>query len=157
MPTGKSYVTQIEGNLLEFPKEIECIMHGCNTNNNMTRGFALSVATRFPHAFYADNTAWRRSNIMRTPLMGQFSHANVSPTKHVINLYHGHPFRITAFCSALSRALKFCRETGVVKIGLPYAIGCGLEGGSWMEVRRAITRIVDTVPGMIVFVVKIPD
>ena len=43
----------IDGDLLDFPNQINTIAHSCNTQNVMGAGIAKSIKERYPEAFKA--------------------------------------------------------------------------------------------------------
>ena len=48
----------IEGNLLDFPNNINSIAHSCNTRNIMGGGIAKQIKDRYPEAYEADTEAF---------------------------------------------------------------------------------------------------
>ena len=72
----------IDGDLLDFPNQINTIAHSCNTQNVMGAGIAKSIKERYPEAFEADTKA----NLNLENSLGYFSYCklNSDPNKRII-------------------------------------------------------------------------
>ena len=74
----------IEGNLLDFPNDINVIAHSCNTRNIMGAGIAKQIKDRYPEAYEAD---WRAFNSNYGVTLGKFSKADIGDRKYIYNMY----------------------------------------------------------------------
>ena len=153
-------VEMIEGDLLDFPNEINVIAHSCNTRHIMGAGIAKQIKDRYPEAYEAD---WKAFNYeydqdgQYVHWLGKFSKAEINDRKYIYNMYtqagigRGREVHYEKFWQALKRVEQDLYETNVSKheydgspppiIGLPYGISCGLAGGNWGIIKAMIEDI----------------
>ena len=153
-------VETIEGNLLDFPNDINVIAHSCNTRNIMGAGIAKQIKDRYPQAYEADWKAFNHEydqNGQYVHWLGKFSKAELDDRKYIYNMYTqakigtGREVNYEKFWQALKRVEQDLYEMNVAKheydgspppiIGLPYGISCGLAGGNWGIIKAMIEDI----------------
>lgn len=163
-PAGTSKpLSVIKGDLLCAPQQV--IVHQINCLCIRPHGLSAAVAARFPYAnVYGQRRQVGRQNFaveadrgtpgdiaVRTP---DPSKGEAGPT--VVGLYgqydYGRPGRSwrtpahldTAsmrrewFVASLERLAEYMVERGLVSVAFPYAIGCGLAGGSWTAYKASL-------------------
>ena len=144
----------IEGNLLDFPNDINVIAHSCNTRNIMGAGIAKQIKDRYPEAYEAD---WRAFNSNYGVTLGKFSKADIGDCKYIYNMYTqatigtGREVDYEKFWQALKRVEQDLFEMKISKheydgspppvLGLPWGISCGLAGGNWEIISAMINDI----------------
>lgn len=144
----------IEGNLLDFPNDINVIAHSCNTRNIMGAGIANQIRVRYPEAYEAD---WKAFNSNYGVTLGKFSKAEISDRKYIYNMYTqatigtGREVDYEKFWQALKRVEQDLFEMKISKheydgspppvLGLPWGISCGLAGGNWGIISAMINDI----------------
>ena len=147
-------VETIEGNLLDFPNDINVIAHSCNTRHIMGAGIAKQIKDRYPQAYEAD---WKAFNSNYGVTLGKFSKAEISDRKYIYNMYTqatigtGREVDYEKFWQALKRVEQDLYAMNVAKheydgsppptLGLPYGISCGLAGGNWGIIKAMIEDI----------------
>ena len=83
-------IETIEGNLLDFPNDINVIAHSCNTRHIMGAGIAKQIKDRYPEAYEAD---WKAFNYeydqdgQYVHWLGKFSKAQINDRKYIYNMY----------------------------------------------------------------------
>ena len=80
----------IDGNLLDFPNDINVIAHSCNTRNIMGAGIAKQIKDRYPEAYEADTKAYNfeyDENGQYVHWLGKFSKAQINDGRHIYNMY----------------------------------------------------------------------
>ena len=147
-------INVIEGDLLDFPNDINVIAHSCNTRNIMGAGIAKQIKDRYPEAYEAD---WRAFNSNYGVTLGKFSKAEINDRKYIYNMYTqatigtGREVDYEKFWQALKRVEQDLFEMKIGKheydgspppiLGLPWGISCGLAGGNWGIVKAMIEDI----------------
>ena len=129
----------IDGNLLDFPNDITCIAHSCNTQNIMGGGIARQIKDRYPMVYKADCNA----HLECENALGNFSFVwvNGEQTQGVYNMYtqdeigarrsvsyEGFYCSLNKVADHVEWQIKHGDKEEV--LGLPYGISCGLAGGS---------------------------
>ena len=129
----------IDGNLLDFPNDITCIAHSCNTQNIMGGGIARQIKDRYPMVYKADCNA----DLECENTLGNFSFVwvNGEQTQGVYNMYtqdeigarrsvsyEGFYCSLNKVADHIEWQIKHGDKEEV--LGLPYGISCGLAGGS---------------------------
>lgn len=147
-----SHVTiqTIEGNLLDFPSDINFIAHSCNTRNIMGAGIAKQIKDRYPNAYSADCHAMMEGD----NVLGDYSFAVTDATqnKGIYNMYtqdkigSKRAVNYEAFYIALNKVAdhiewQIKHEDEEKILGLPYGISCGLAGGNWGIIKAMIKDI----------------
>ena len=136
-----------EGDIFEAPVDI--IIHQCNCFNTMGSGIAKTIAKRYPRAAEVDRMTKRGDKSK----LSQFTvaQADKKQDKTIINLYAQYNFgkshKLFTNYGALSLGLwnikewigKMSFENQV--IGIPFGLGCGKGGGSWMIVEKLIKDV----------------
>lgn len=140
----------IEGNLLDFPQDINFIAHSCNTHNVMGAGIALNIKHTYPEAYTADCHAMMEGDNQ----LGWYSFAWIDGTqsKGIYNMYtqssigQGRQVNYEAFYNALYNVAEHIEwqdkhDNKTSAFGLPYGISCGLAGGSPRIINSIIHEI----------------
>lgn len=145
-----SKIETIEGNLLDFPGEINCIAHSCNTLNIMGGGIAKQIKDRYPIAWRADCDAKKHgSNILGRYSAGFITNKEGKITNKIYNMYTqssiGSGVRVDYYeferaFSELNRHISF-HKPHTHKLGVPYKISCGLAGGDWGKIKSILEKI----------------
>ena len=75
----------IVGDILDFPNDIDIVVHGCNTLNIFGSGIAKQIKDRYPEVYEADTSAHK----LKHNKLGYFSGSKLDklPDKYIINLY----------------------------------------------------------------------
>ena len=132
----------IRGELLRLALDgrFDVIVHGCNCQNQMGKGIALSIKKQFPEAHAADRqtTAGDRGKL-GTLTTADVTRDGVSFT--VVNAYtqyHYRPPGPNVDYDAIRAAIREVkRRFGGKRIGYP-RIGAGLAGGDWPRIAQII-------------------
>lgn len=130
----------IDGNLLDFPNDINFIAHSCNTQNIMGAGLARQIKDRYPMAYEADRHAMYEDQVG----LGSFSFAwtDATQSKGIYNMYTQdriggqRAVDYEGFYLTLENVANHIEwqdeHNGTTStFGLPWMISCGLAGGSW--------------------------
>ena len=146
----KNNIKIIDGNLLDFPNEIDFIAHSCNTQNVMGAGIARAIKDRYPNAYSADCHAMMNNDNQ----LGWYSFAVTDATqnKGIYNMYTqdkiggNRAVNYEAFYVALKKVADHIEwqskhEDEKKALGLPYGISCGLAGGNWGVIFSMINDI----------------
>lgn len=149
-------IQTIEGDLLDFPGDITCIAHGCNTLNLMRSGLAKQMVARYPEAKAADD----RAAADQRNVLGCYSFTRVhdQPCKYIYNLYQQDKLRqLNEFALETSLAnamfsLSLKSDNPEHKMGVPYKIGCGLAAGNWVAVKAILVKIESRYPGRLIII-----
>ena len=140
----------IDGNLLDFPNDIDFIAHSCNTHNVMGAGIARAIKDRYPKAYEADCYAmYEGANILGDY---SFSVTDATQNKGIYNMYtqskigDKRSVNYEAFYVALNKVAGHIEwqskhEDEEKILGLPWMISCGLAGGSWNVIFSMINDI----------------
>ena len=142
-----------KGDLLE-QQDLRAIVHQCNCYRTMGSGIALQIRNRWPEAYRADANTIHGDR----GKLGGFSKAVVDSGRlWVYNLYSQFEYRGTGVKTdyfaiekglmAINSDLNTPRyyEGGVIRIGIPYMMGCGLAGGGdWDTILRILEEIYDS-------------
>lgn len=140
----------IDGNLLDFPNNMDYIAHSCNTQNVMGAGIALSIKHTYPEAYVADCHAMMEGD----NVLGDYSFAwtDATQSKGIYNMYtqskigDKRSVNYEAFYSSLNKVAGHIEwqskhEQVEKTLGLPWMISCGLAGGSWNVIFSMINDI----------------
>lgn len=140
----------IDGNLLDFPNNINSIAHSCNTHNVMGAGIAHQIKYRYPNAYSADCYAMMNNDNQ----LGwySFSVTDATQNKGIYNMYtqdkigSKRAVNYEAFYVALNKVADHMEwrskhEDEEKTLGLPYGISCGLAGGNWGIIKAMIEDI----------------
>jgi O-acetyl-ADP-ribose deacetylase (regulator of RNase III) len=134
------------GDILKFPRNIDIVIHGCNTLNVFGSGIAKQIVEQFPEVYEADCEAKRLGHNK----LGYFSGSKINglDDKYIINLYiqdgvsnHKRMLNYEAIYSGFERIVKLLNERDIedesLVIGFP-KIGCGYAKGNWTIVKTMI-------------------
>lgn len=155
-------IKQITGNLLDFPKGITHIAHSCNTLGGVWgAGLAKQIKNQYPSAFLTEiTTAGANMN-----QLGNIFPSKLKEGKVIWNMY------TQSFVSKDARAVNYealyvcldrlrqkleSKEFDNPILGLPFALSCGLAGGSWPVVSTMIKDVFGD-SDLRVIIVKLPE
>ena len=135
-------MTTVTGDLLKLAMEgkVDVIVHGCNCQNVMGKGIALSIKKQFPEAYDADlkTTAGDRAKL------GTITTADISRppvTFIVVNAYTQFHWkgdgRLADYDAIRSAFVEIKRRFAGKRIGYP-KIGAGLARGDWPTIAAII-------------------
>src|SRR5579871_1100630 len=146
-------VTWTKGDL--FASDLEAVAHGCNCVGAMGAGIAVEFRRRWPKMYqeYRDRCKAGKFNpggvYMYATKTGLF----------IFNLATQPDLggaTIEAISDSLQEMVKMAKVFGVAQIGMP-AIGAGLGGLDWAEVKEVIQRVGDSTPiELVVFEEYVP-
>jgi O-acetyl-ADP-ribose deacetylase (regulator of RNase III) len=137
----------------------DVILHGCNCQNTMGAGIALTIKKQWPAAYEADTKAFADGKAV----LGELSLATVKNSKGgdlvILNCYtqfipggSKRPVDYEAIAKCFEKVNDMC--SGVdLKIGIPL-IGCGLAGGNWKIVEIMAQELM---PDLDVTVIMFPE
>jgi len=129
----------IKGNLLDLfdAGEFNCIVHGCNLQQDMGGGIAAQIAQRYPEAAEMDRIYGPHAKL------GGFTIANVGLdySKVIFNLYTqvypGRDARLYAVAKGFRWVSGFFKGR---RVGIPM-IGAGIGGLEWSDVELILDRM----------------
>lgn len=137
--------TEIKGNLLDFPNNIQAIAQNCNCHCIQGAGIALQIKKRYPAAYEADlktkSGDWFK--------MGKFSKAQVNKNQYIYNIYGQfdmggeRALDYEAIYNGLENVKNDLIKNKIKSIGFPKFMGCGLAGGNWNIVSTMIKEVFD--------------
>jgi O-acetyl-ADP-ribose deacetylase (regulator of RNase III) len=121
------------------------IAHQSNLYCTFGSGIAAVIKKKYPEAFAAD-CATKHGDMSK---LGTFSMAFADDGKTVINLYAqigiDSKHRTTSYdamCKGLTELNRYLLNlNSPIVLGIPYKIGCGLAGGSWIIVESIIRDV----------------
>ena len=138
-----------KGDLLE-QADLRALVHQCNCYRTMGAGIALQIRNRWPEAYRADANTMHGDR----DKLGTFSKAVVDSGRlWVYNLYSQFEYRgagVKTDYFAMEKGLMAINsdlntpryyEDGVIRIGIPYMMGCGLAAGDWGRVMEVLNSI----------------
>ncbi|MGH8082860.1 MAG: macro domain-containing protein [Lysobacter sp.] len=132
----------VKGDLLQLAADghFDVIAQGCNCQNQMGKGIALSIKRRWPEVYSADLATAKGER----EKLGTYSQAVVRENGHefvVVNAYTQFHWRgegVRADYPAIGRAMRsLAAEFHGRRIGYPL-IGAGLAGGDWAVIGAII-------------------
>lgn len=139
----------IVGDILDFPNDIDIVVHGCNTLNMFGSGIAKQIKDRYPEVYEADTSAHK----LKHNKLGYFSGSKLDklPDKYIINLYiqndvssNKRMLNYEAIYSGFENLVKLLNgrdiEDNSIVVGFP-RIGCGLAKGNWKIVKTMIIEV----------------
>ena len=145
-------ITEIDGDLLDFPNGVDVLFHQANCQNVMGAGIAAQIKQRYPAAFKADADCGPKGSCR----LGKFSVAKVNddPRRFIFNLYGQKTIggdrstNYEAIYEAMDRAFHLLETNilehgGTFHVGIPHKMSCALAGGDWRILRAMIEVLVD--------------
>ena len=129
----------VNGDLLQ--SNLPLIAHQTNCLGVMGAGIARSIKDKW-NQVYIQYVNFCKNFKYSTELLGkcQICSTEDEPISLVANLFGEYSFtesvapyenRHTNYNAALLDLKEFCKNEGIIKIGIPYKLGCGLAGGDW--------------------------
>jgi O-acetyl-ADP-ribose deacetylase (regulator of RNase III) len=135
-----------QGDLLK--QDVEALVNAVNCVGVMGRGIALQFQRAFPENFRVYESACKRSEF-RPGSMLVFETDLLKNPRYVINFptkrHWRDKSRLTDIESGLVALVAEVKRLGIRTIALP-ALGCGLGGLEWLDVRPRIEKAFSAVP-----------
>lgn len=126
--------------------------HGCNCAGAMGKGIAVSFKNRFP-AMYNEYKELCKNGKFKPGDVFDYNYGK----GHIYNLGTQQTWRTKACIAyieqSLVRMIELASFEGVHKIAMP-AIGAGLGGLNWFDVKNVIDQIAGTNPNVELYVVE---
>ena len=140
-----------QGNIFAI-ENVSSYAHGCNCAGAMGKGIAVQFKDKFP-AMYAEYKAICKNGQYRPGDVFDYNYGR----GHVYNLATQVSWRTKAeigfIRSAVERMFELAGTGGVTAIAMP-AIGAGLGGLKWNDVKTALTEIAAAYPDIDLYVVE---
>ena len=134
------------GDLLK--QNAEALVNAVNCVGVMGRGIALQFRKAFPENFKIYEAACKRGEVKPGEMLVFDTHQVTNPS-HIINFptkrHWRDQSRITDIESGLEALVEEVHDRGISSIAVP-ALGCGLGGLKWSEVRPRIEKAFAKVP-----------
>ena len=134
------------GDLLK--QNAEALVNAVNCVGVMGRGIALQFRKAFPENFKIYEAACKRGEVKPGEMLVFDTHQVTNP-RYIINFptkrHWRDQSRITDIESGLEALVKEVHDRGISSIAVP-ALGCGLGGLKWSEVRLRIEKAFAKVP-----------
>ncbi len=153
---------EINGNLLDFPNDINIIVHQANCQNTFGAGIAAQIKKRYPEAYNADTRFHGEFQKAKKSMLGHISVAELNPRAFIINLYAQHlgsgqkrATNYEAFAQGLEELANFASQYPALVepiIGFPKFIGCGLGGGSWRIIEAMLDDFQKTIDYQVIII-----
>lgn len=140
----------IQDNILKSDADIICQQVNCF--GVMGAGLAKQIRAQYPEVYtsyrsvfnsYQDKSLLGKVNFVYTSgpiianLFGQYAYGRTQLHTDYKALY-----------AALCTVAKKCNKPGI-RVAIPYGIGCGLAGGDWNIVQRAINKAFENFEGTV--------
>jgi O-acetyl-ADP-ribose deacetylase (regulator of RNase III) len=134
------------GDLLK--QNAEALVNAVNCVGVMGRGIALQFRKAFPENFKIYEAACKRGEVKPGEMLVFDTHQVINP-RYIVNFptkrHWRDQSRITDIESGLEALVKEVHDRGISSIAVP-ALGCGLGGLKWSEVRPRIEKAFAKVP-----------
>lgn len=135
-------ITTHHGDLLA--SSVDMIIHQTNCKGVMGSGIALSIRKKHPEVFRSYQQLCLKKG---RELLGKAQFIKVSDGTIIANCFgqnnfgtHAQQTDYKALEHALVSAANYAAEMDLVRVGLPYKIGCVRGGGDWDTVYAIIQR-----------------
>jgi len=140
-----------EGDIFNIP-QIRNYAHGCNCAGAMGKGIALQFRKKYPQMYKQYKTLCREGRFGIGEIFiyqyddGVIFNLGTQRTwKEKVQLKH--------IEQSLYKMLAYAQDRSIREIAMP-AIGAGLGGGSWVDIKRAINTISSEFPSVDLYVVE---
>ena len=137
-----------DGDLLN--SEAGAIVNAVNCVSVMARGLALQFRSAFPENYKAYKKACRRGEV-QIGKMFIYPLGELSSPQYIINFptkdHWRDPSKVEYIQSGLSALIADVQRLKLTSIAIP-ALGCGLGGLEWSEVRPLIEEAFEALPDM---------
>ncbi len=136
-------VNVISGNILD--SNSACIAHQCNCVTSNAKGFAYSIALKYPYA----DVYKKRIGASKPGTIELCTHDDIKNPIIICMFAQYYPGKVKNICEfdSASRRLTWFEECvqeiekkGITDITMPYFIGCGLAGGKWDDYREILNK-----------------
>ncbi len=147
-------IKEIKGNILDT--HCKLIAHGVNCQGVMGSGVAKALYEKYPivKKEYLYFVNFKHKNLNPDELLGKVSFVDVTIEKTVVNCFTQQNFgtdgqiylNFDALTTCLADVLCHAGENNIKEIAIP-RIGCGLAGGDWKKVKKAIEDLQNDLEG----------
>ena len=141
-----SMVEFVDGDLLGA--EVEALVNPVNTAGVMGKGLALQFKKVYPANFAAYAAAAKRGELVVGRVF-VFETSGLRNPRFIINFptkrHWREPSRLEDIDAGLVDLVRVIRENRIGSVALP-ALGCGLGGLKWADVKPMIERAMQSVP-----------
>ena len=134
-----------QGDLLESGCDVIC--HQCNCRGSMASGVAKSIRDKWPESY----ETLRHTYLNGKACLGRCDFVRIMDgdkvAVDVVNMYSQYDYYPRTICHTNYEAFQACLNKikehytlskGIIRIGFPDHIGCGLAGGDWEIVKKMI-------------------
>jgi O-acetyl-ADP-ribose deacetylase (regulator of RNase III) len=146
-----------QGDLLK--QDAEALVNAVNCVGVMGRGIALQFRKAFPENFKVYEHACKRGEVRPGSMLVFQTHWLKNPS-YVINFptkrHWRDPSRITDIESGLDALVAEVKRLGIHTIAIP-ALGCGLGGLEWPDIRLLIEKAFSNLPEVHVWLYEPED
>ena len=133
-------------------KEVNNYAHGCNCAGAMGKGIALQFKNKYPK-MYSEYRAMCKDGLFNPGDVFDYNYGN----GHIYNLSTQVSWKTKARLeyieNSVGRMLELAASDNVTKIALP-AIGAGLGGLNWNDVKEILNRVSVNYPDIELYVVE---
>lgn len=141
------------GNLFDFMKPGDAMMHGCNNLGVMGSGIALEVKTRYPGAYTVYRNKYDlHGGLVLGEIIPYFDKTGVIIINAITQNFYGKDGKRYVKYDAVAECCRQIREGFKVMLEPPKRlyfplIGAGLGGGSWNVISEIIKDEFDGMEG----------
>ena len=133
-------------------KDVNSYAHGCNCAGAMGKGIALQFKNKYPKV-YSEYRAMCKDGLFNPGDVFDYNYGN----GHIYNLGTQVSWKTKARLeyieNSVGRMLELAASDNVTKIALP-AIGAGLGGLNWNDVKEILNRVSVNYPDIELYVVE---
>ncbi|MBO5297222.1 MAG: macro domain-containing protein [Candidatus Homeothermus sp.] len=133
-------------------KDVNSYAHGCNCAGAMGKGIALQFKNKYPK-MYSEYRAMCKDGLFNPGDVFDYNYGN----GHIYNLGTQVSWKTKARLeyieNSVGRMLELAASDNVTKIALP-AIGAGLGGLNWNDVKEILNRVSVNYPDIELYVVE---
>ena len=122
-----------EGDIFKI-QQIKNYAHGCNCAGAMGKGIALQFKNRFPGMYEQ-----YRNLCKKNEFVVEIGRASCREMEYIEKSFH--------------KMMEMATNDGITDIAMP-AIGAGLGGGNWIDIKKQINLIASNYPSVDLYVVE---
>jgi len=142
----------VYGNLFDFMKSGDAMMHGCNDQGVMGSGIALEVKTRYPGAYATYRHAYENGGLVLGDIIPHFDKSGVIILNAITQNFYGKDGKRYVKYDAVAECCRQIRGAFKIMLEPPKTlyfplIGAGLGGGSWAVISEIIKSEFDGMDG----------
>ena len=140
-----------EGNIFKIP-QVRNYAHGCNCSGAMGKGIALQFKAKFPEMF-EQYKALCKDNKYNVGDVFQYQYKDGFVYNLGTQKTWWEKAELEYIEESLHRMLEMAEDDGVTEIAMP-AIGAGLGGRSWDDIKPLISKVASNHPTVDLYVVE---